>query len=76
MQRQPVEGRTARGMARALFAALVGLVGFVAYVGLVLRAGDWVNNWHWLVQFVFYALAGLVWVWPVRRLMVWAARPG
>ncbi len=53
---------------------MVGLAGFLLYLGLVLRVGDWAAHWHWLPQFAFYAAAGIAWVWPARRLMVWAAR--
>lgn len=63
-----------RRFGRAGLAILAGLAGFLLYLGLVLRVGDWAAHWHWAPQFAFYAAAGIAWVWPARRLMVWAAR--
>lgn len=76
LNHEPAAGRTLRGVARALLAGAIGLAGFIFYVGLVLRGGDVVNTWHWTIQLVFYAIAGVVWVWPARWLMVWGARGG
>lgn len=61
-------------MARVWLATAVGLVGFLLYVGLVLRLADAVAPMHWAVQFVFFALAGVAWVVPARWLILWAAR--
>ena len=36
--------------------------------------GDTVRGQPTLVQFLYYAVAGFVWVFPVRWLMLWAAR--
>lgn len=61
-------------MSRALIACLLGLLGLSLYLALVLRLGDWVQTQHWALQVPFYLLAGFVWVFPIRRLMYWAAR--
>lgn len=63
-----------RRFGRAGLAVLVGFAGFLLYLGLVLRLGDWAAHWHWAPQFLFYAVAGSIWVWPARVLMFWAAR--
>lgn len=59
---------------RASVATILGLVGFVLYVGAVLALADHVLGWHWVLQFVFFVIAGVAWVWPARWLMVWGAR--
>lgn len=49
-------------------------MGFVAYLALVVRLGDHVARWHWAPQSLFYAVAGVAWVWPATWLVRWAAR--
>lgn len=60
-------------MSRPILALLAGLVGFVAYVGVVVVLADWVLTLHWLVQLAYFLIAGLAWVPPARRLMFWGA---
>ncbi len=62
------------GMSRSTIALLAGLAGFIAYVVVVLLLADHVLGLHWMVQFVFFAVAGIAWVWPAKRLIVWAVR--
>lgn len=32
-----------------------------------------VAQWHWLLQAVFYLIAGIAWIWvlPLKRMLVW-----
>ena len=32
-----------------------------------------VGQWHWLLQALYYLVAGLAWIWvlPLRRMLVW-----
>jgi Protein of unknown function (DUF2842) len=61
-------------MSRPAIASLLGLIGFVLYVVAVLVLADHVRGLHWSVEFAFFAVAGIAWVWPAKRLMTWAAR--
>jgi len=61
-------------MSRIPVAAVLGLVGFVLYVVLVMVLADQVLRLHWLVQALYFVVAGIAWAWPARALMVWAAR--
>jgi hypothetical protein len=61
-------------MPRAAIATLAGIAGLIAYTVVVLIIGDHVQTLHWAIQAVFFAVAGLVWVLPVRSLMYWAVR--
>lgn len=60
-------------MSRSRAALLIGLVGFTSYVLLVLTLGDLVLRMHWIVQLVYFAVAGTIWVWPAKRLIYWGA---
>lgn len=61
-------------MSRPLLAVLIGVFGFVAYVAAVVAMADHVLRLHWLVQLLYFGVAGIVWVWPARALMFWGAR--
>jgi len=64
-------------MPRVALASLLGLSGFLLYVVAAVTLGDLVVDRHWTLQALFYAAAGILWVWPAKRLMFWAARkPG
>ena len=60
-------------MSRIAIAVLVGLFGFAAYVALVVALADHVVTQHWALQAVFFLIAGIVWAFPAKWLMFWAA---
>jgi membrane protein implicated in regulation of membrane protease activity len=55
-------------------AVTAGILGFLLYIGAVVALADVVLRLHWTVQAVYFAVVGIAWVWPVSRLMYWAAR--
>ena len=61
-------------MSRGKIALAGGVAGFVAYVMAVVALADHVVLAHWLVQLVYFTVAGIAWVWPAKRLMLWGAR--
>jgi hypothetical protein len=61
-------------MSRPALAAIAGIAGFIAYVVVVLMLADHVRALHWTVEALFFAVAGIAWVWPAKRLMTWAVR--
>jgi len=61
-------------MPRVLIATLVGLVGFILYVGAAVTLADPVERLHWAIQALYFLAAGLLWTIPARWLMYWAAR--
>jgi hypothetical protein len=67
-------------MSRIALASLAGVAGFCGYIWLVVVLADHVIPLHWLIELVYFVLAGILWVWPAKRLMVWGAggarRPG
>ena len=60
-------------MSRIPIAAIIGLVGFLAYVVAAVTLADHVPD-HWAVQALYFVAAGVLWVIPARALMYWAAR--
>ncbi|MCX8132975.1 MAG: DUF2842 domain-containing protein [Roseococcus sp.] len=60
-------------MQRTTLAFLIGAVGFVAYIVMVATIGDFFVRQHWALQLVYYVAAGVVWVFPARRLLLWGA---
>ncbi len=64
------------GMSRAAIAVPLGLIGFLAYVMVVVALADHVIGLHWLAEVLYFAVAGIAWVFPARRLMLWAGAPG
>lgn len=63
-------------MSRPAIALLAGLLGFFFYVAAVLALADHVTGtFHWTVEVLFFAVAGVAWVWPAKRLIQWAYRP-
>jgi hypothetical protein len=60
-------------MSRTATASLIGIVGFLGYVVLVMLLADLVIGTHWLLELLFFAVAGVVWVFPAKRLMIWGA---
>lgn len=61
-------------MSRSTSAFLIGTVGFVAYILVVVALGDFLVTAHWALQLVYYVVAGIIWVFPARRLIIWGAQ--
>ncbi|SLN28457.1 DUF2842 domain-containing protein [Oceanibacterium hippocampi] len=56
---------------RKFGAVVLLVVGLTVYALLVMRfAIDWLPE-HWALQGLFYAVAGIVWIFPARRVMRW-----
>jgi len=60
-------------MSRSTLAFLIGAVGFVAYIVAVVTIGDFFVRQHWAIQLIYYVTAGIVWVFPAKRLIIWGA---
>jgi len=58
-------------MPRPLIASLAGIVFIFAYVAAAISLPDVLPR-HWAFQAVYYLVAGIVWVFPVRWLMYWS----
>lgn len=60
---------------RALLATLIGVTGFLLYVGAAVTLADHVLPLHWTLQVLYFVIAGMAWTVPARWLMVWAVAP-
>jgi len=67
--------RSAKPNGRVLIAALGLIAGLALYAMGAATVADLLPD-HDLVQGLFIAAAGLVWVWPAMRFIRWAARRG
>ena len=61
-------------MSRIAIASIAGILGFLLYVAAVMMLADLVLQTHWILQILYFALAGILWAWPAKWLMFWAAR--
>ena len=58
-------------MSRPAAAALMGIAFVLAYVVASVTLVDLLPN-QWVVQAVYFLVAGVAWVFPVRWLMLWS----
>jgi hypothetical protein len=58
-------------MSRPPAAALMGIVFVIAYLAGAATLVDWLPQ-QWVVQAVYFLIAGIIWVFPVRWLMLWS----
>lgn len=53
----------------------VGTLGILAYMTiwavLVASLSTWVGSWPVLVQSIFYLIAGVIWIFPLRPVLQW-----
>lgn len=61
-------------MSRIAIATIAGLVGMTVYIVAIMLMGDFIHSLHWAIQAIFFAVAGLVWVFPAKALMYWSVR--
>jgi hypothetical protein len=61
-------------MSKPMLAGIIGILGFLLYVAAVIMLADHVLGTHWILELIYFALAGIVWVWPAKALIIWAAR--
>ncbi len=38
---------------------------------LIVSLSGIVGGWHWLAQLVFYVVTGIVWIAPLKPLLLW-----
>ena len=37
----------------------------------IATAGAVINRWHWVAQLLFYGVTGVIWIMPLRPLLLW-----
>jgi NhaP-type Na+/H+ and K+/H+ antiporter len=61
-------------MSRIPIAVAAFLIGFSLYVTVAVVLADRLTGLNWLLQAVYFLIAGILWTVPTRWLMFWAAR--
>lgn len=56
---------------RKAIGALAILAFMAMYIAVAAVVGDRVAREHWLVQVIFFPIAGLLWIFPLRPLLKW-----
>ena len=59
---------------RKLIGAAVLVFGLVAYCLTMMVVGATLVPEHVLIQLLFYASAGLAWIWPAAKLVRWSQK--
>ena len=59
-------------MSRPKIATAAGLLFVVAYVAAVVSLPDLFPRLPWVLEALYWLVAGVVWVFPIRWLMMWA----
>jgi Protein of unknown function (DUF2842) len=59
-------------MSRPAIAVPLGLLGFFAYIAFAMILADHVLGLHWILQIIYFLLAGTLWAWPAHKLILWA----
>jgi hypothetical protein len=57
---------------RPLIATLAGLVFVTVWIAGAMIVADRVFRLNFVIQVVYFGVAGFVWVFPIRWLMLWS----
>lgn len=58
---------------RSIYGMLIIIFGLATYAFLVAALGDLLIEAHMAVQVVYYLVTGIVWIFPVGKLLRWMA---
>ena len=70
-----MDEHTPRPRLRRLIGSIALIIGLALYALLVARLAGVLAPMHPLVELAFYAVFGLVWIFPVRSLLMWMRGP-
>jgi hypothetical protein len=59
-------------MSRPKIATVLGLLFILVYVVVAITIPDLIGRQHWAVEALYWCVAGIVWVLPIRWLMLWS----
>ncbi len=52
----------------------VMLIGLTLYAFLAAGVGNLLDDWPLAIQMTYYLIAGIVWIFPVKKLLQWMGR--
>lgn len=59
-------------MSRPSIATIAGLLFVFFYIAAAVTLPDHVGRMNWAVEALYWCVAGIVWVFPIRWLMLWS----
>ena len=59
-------------MSRPAIATVAGVLFIIAYIVAAITLPDLAPRLHWSLEALYWCVAGIVWVFPVRWLMLWS----
>ena len=59
-------------MSRPTIATIAGLLFIGLYMAVAVAIPDLVGRMYWPVEAAYWLVAGIVWVLPIRWLMLWS----
>ena len=59
-------------MSRTKIASVAGILFVLAYMVTVITLPDYFPRLHWTLEALYWLVAGVIWVFPVRWLMLWS----
>ncbi|MEM8988367.1 MAG: DUF2842 domain-containing protein [Pseudomonadota bacterium] len=60
---------------KKLIGVIVLIVGLTVYAFAAMGLGVAYVPEMWMVELLYYATAGVIWVWPAGKLIAWMSRP-
>lgn len=59
---------------RNLIGLIILIIGLVLYAGFIGWLAEVIGEMPLAIELVYYVIAGIVWIFPVRHLMKWMTR--
>jgi len=59
-------------MSRPTIATIAGLLFVFLYISVAVVLPDLMGRMHWTLEAAYWCVAGIVWVFPIRWLMLWS----
>ncbi len=56
---------------RSAIGMLALIFGLMAYAFLAAGIGGMMSDWSVAIQTIYYLVAGLLWIWPAKKLIYW-----
>lgn len=53
-------------------AGMIAILAIIAFWAILIASNaDLIGRLHWTLQAVFYTVAGIIWIFPIRPLLTW-----
>lgn len=60
---------------RKIIASLILVTYLAGYILIVATIGSWTASWHGAAQIAYFAVAGTIWIIPLKWLFAWMNTP-